>query len=696
MIVLLLLGAAVDLKLPGRTRDRVRIHLIDRSASVLVPGPAESLVPHDADDIVARDVQTKSGGDAITWASFGRTPAFESRSVDASATGLAEALTAALGRNPTEIVLYTDGRGDPGTALFLCRDRNVPVHLLPLGPTSVKDVRIVRIESPADAPPGTALPVGVVVESTFDVRAGVKVGAETREVDLTAKVPARLAFTLPEPGEFTVELAVQDACPENNRAVGEVLRRTDKRRVLLLSDAPLPLPDFELQVARQVRDLAPFDAVVVDSVDLAAEDQRRLADWLKSGGGVLLLGGPRSYAMGSWKGGPIEEISPLKMKPDLRVAAVLGIDASGSMSNVFDDVSQVLVEARDRFDADDDVVGMTFADHAKILDLRALRKERPTGGTRIGRGIEMARQHLQTRQAGRRVIILMTDGQSAAEETPDKIQRELQLLQDIALIVVTTDKEVPGARNIHISSWNGLHDALKSVFENIQDLRRENPGPVDVQSHPSTAGVGPFSPAWVHRTTPRTGAQVVATVGRPPAQDPVLAFGRAGAGRVGALTIEQRSAPPRLLRQAVEAVAGDGDAGLTLSIDPPFVRARGTSGESTFETAITKVLMKQVGSDAWEGRLPEGLSGKVVVAKGRARAVATIPCPPEFERLGVDRAALERIARETGGQVLRSPQELATLPRAENPAPTRARVPFLIAALVLVFVELAVSTFWKV
>src|SRR5262245_25029748 len=139
MIVLLLASAAFDLKLPGRSRDRSRIHLIDRSASVAVPGPAESLLPRDADDIVARDAETRSGGDAVAWASFGRTTAFESRTVDGSATDLAGALSAALGRNPTEIVLYTDGRADPGNALFLCRERRVPIHLFPLGPTRVQD-----------------------------------------------------------------------------------------------------------------------------------------------------------------------------------------------------------------------------------------------------------------------------------------------------------------------------------------------------------------------------------------------------------------------------------------------------------------------------------------------------------------------------------------------------------------------------
>jgi hypothetical protein len=255
---------------------------------------------------------------------------------------------------------------------------------------------------------------------------------------------------------------------------------------------------------------------------------------------------------------------------------------------------------------------------------------------------------------------------------------------------------VPGATNVHISDWNGLRKKLREVTFGIQDLFRDKPGMIDLRSHPVTAGAAPVPLAWINRTTPKTDAQVVATVGRAPSQDPVLALGRAGEGRVAAFTVGYDPGLARLIRQAIEHIAGDADNGLQLSIDPPFVRARGSCKETRFETTMTKVEMRQISSNAWEGRLPDGLSGTVMVRKGRSRAAATIPCPPEFEKLGVDRAALERIARETGGRVLGSPAELAALPRPENSIPKSGRTLFLIAALALVFVEMGVSTFWKV
>ena len=276
LIVLLLGAAGFDLKIPGRSRDRVRIHLVDRSDSVdpvTVRGPAESLRPSDADDIIASDRARQSSGDVITWASFGRNIAFESKSVDASGTDLAGALTALLGRNPTEIILYTDGRADPGNALFLCRERQVPVHVFPTGPTSVQDVRIVRIEAPTDGLPGVPVSVAVTVESTYAVKAGVKVEAEVQEAELTPGVPTRLSFTLPKPGKFSVDLEVRDDCEQNNHARAEVFVRSDQRRILALSSRFPELPGITITRATTLETPEAFDVVILDDTPLPPPQQ---------------------------------------------------------------------------------------------------------------------------------------------------------------------------------------------------------------------------------------------------------------------------------------------------------------------------------------------------------------------------------------------------------------------------------------
>jgi hypothetical protein len=694
MIVLLLVAAALDAPLPRRSGDRVRIHLVDRSASVRVPGPRESLDLKDAQEIINHDREAKAPGDVVTWASFGRTLAWESADVDASGTDLSFALQAALGRNPTEIILYTDGRGDPGNALFLCRERGVPVHVLPIGPTSVRDVRFRRINSPASVQRGEKYSIEAVVEATYEVSCSVRCAATTVKLDLPAGVPVRADFPCTGPGRFDLKLDVDDACPENNQASVEVFLRSDKPRVLALSKG-LTLPGVELTLAQGTGGLAGFDAVVVDNMALRPDQQQDLADFVKSGGGLVLLGGEQSYGLGNWQRGPLAAVSPLKPHPDLKLAVVLGLDSSGSMTTIWERAVETLLDMRGEFDPDDDVVAMTFSDTAKILEPSALRKERPSGPTVIAGGIRTARLHLEGRIAGRKVIVLMTDGET--QEKPEAILAEIAQLKDIALYGITTNKKIPGAsRDFKLDDWNGLREALKTATNGMQDLERRTPGILDLRAHPVTTAVQTFAVAWINRTTAKTDAQVLATVGVAPQQDPVLALRPYGDGRVAAFTVKNTPELSRLLSQALDFVIGDRDAGLTLSIEPPLVIATGSYKDAEFQTEGTPVLMKQVGPRRWEGRLPGNLTGPVLVRKGRARAAATIACPPEFEALGVDRAALERIAGKTGGSLLKSTNELEALPRPRQSAPRSGRTVFLIAALALVFVELGVSIYWKV
>lgn len=690
MIVLLLVAAAFDVAVPRKSGDRARVHLVDRSESVSVSGPRESLTLTDADDIIAHDRDVKAAGDTVTWASFGKTLVWESAAVDATGTDLGLALRAALARNPTEIILYTDGRGDPGHALMLCRQRGVPVHVLPLGPTSVHDIRFRRIQAPASVRAGESYSLEVVVEATYVVEAKVRVDDDVRSVPLAAGVPTVLRFPRPKPGPFVASIEAGDDCPRNNQVSGEVFLETDQPKILALSEG-LPLPG--VTIASRLPGLNDVDAVLLDNIVLQPAEQQALEAYVRGGGGLVLLGGPKSYALGGWSRTPLEKLSPLKLHPDLKLAVVLGIDASGSMSADYESVVRTLEDVRQEFDEDDDVMGMTFGSTATIKELSALRREQPSGATSVSAGLRAARLHLETREAGRKMIVLMTDGDTAEG---DDIAGELRHLKDIGVLIVTTKKTVPGVENIPIKDWTKLRETLGGVSHRIQDLARPGPGLLDLRPHPITAGVSPVPLKSIQRTSPKSDAQVLATVGQPPKQDPVLALRPYGDGRVAAFTLEFDPALERLFRQALDYAVGDRSGGLRLSVDPPLVVAQGDAQDPEFTTDGVRVAMKKVGPRRWEGRLPADLAGSVVVRKGRARATATIPCPPEFASLGVDRAALERIATETGGRVLRSTSELDALPRPERSAPRSGRAAFLIAALVLVFVELGVSIYWKV
>src|SRR5262249_19435063 len=158
---------------------------------------------------------------------------------------------------------------------------------------------------------------------------------EERPVHLAAGVPALLRFRKSEPGDFTATILVDDACPANNRAVGQGLPQSDKPKILALSKG-MKLPEVDLDVAESLPPLGAYDAVILDNIPLQAEQQQALAEFVRGGRGLVLLGGDRSYGLGDWQRKPLEALSPLKLHPDLKIAAVLGIDSSGSMSTVFD------------------------------------------------------------------------------------------------------------------------------------------------------------------------------------------------------------------------------------------------------------------------------------------------------------------------------------------------------------------------
>ena len=718
LLMAALVAAVADIHLPGSTRARHRLHLIDVSGSVLVRGPSETLRPADARRVVEWDRTLKEPGDAVTWAAFGADLAFESETVDAEATDLEGALEKALARDPTEIVVHTDGRADPGRALLLCRERSVPVHAFPLGPPSVRDARIARVRAPAEAAAGESAEVEVTIESTFDTSVRLRMDDVVRDIQVGPGAPALVSLPRQGPGPFTIALEIDDACPQNNRAAGRIAVRSEKPRVLFLSQSAPALSDYAVQPAATFRDPAPFAAVVLDNVRLAAPQQKRLADYVRGlGGGLILLGGLDSYLLGGWKGTAIEALSPLRATPDHRVAVVFAIDASGSMGQPPEKIRDVLTAVRNAwsvFGEQDSVAALHLPGRERngewspvfITDPERLRDIRAQGPTVVREAMDEARRHLEQQEAGRKHLVILTDGETAESETPEERIEAARRLEAsrIGLTVVTTNRELEVGRHLHIGNWSGLDRELRLLHPVLREVQKKNPGPLDLADHEVTRGVPRVVLPWMNLTSARQAVELLGTVGRAPAVYPALAFHSAGRGRVGAFAFKLEDVPSRLLTQAIRYVAGDTSGGLELTLDYPIVRARGKGPPRIEATYLAHpsgesgtVALDQVRSDVWEGALPPTAPGTVSVRlqRGGAAASATIPSAAEYGQLGVDVGMLHRIAEESGGRVLRSLEELAALPRPERAEDVSGRPTFILTALFLIFVELALTTFWK-
>lgn len=702
-IVLALAAAVFDLPLPARSSDRVRLHLIDRSDSVN-RGPKDAPRSADADRIRAYDADHRDGGDAVLWASFGRDVAFESTGVDGTATDLAGALEAGLGRNPTEIVLYTDGRADPGRALLLCRTRGIPVHVFPLGGGRLHDARIAKVQVPAPAATGETVTVDVTVLSTFDGTVPVRMDGDVRPVKLAAGVPSVVSFPGRAPGPFKVDLDLEDECAENNSANGIVLEPPgQKRKVLVLSESGLSLPQFDVEVRPRFADPAGKDAVVLDNVALSASEQERLARWVSEfRGGLILLGGKKSYALGGWNGTPIDALSPLRSQRDQKVGVVFVIDCSGSMNQPgrLDVILPVVRAAWEgSFEKGDAVSAYAFPAGQVVERPSELLRLPATGGTNIADALETARNRLVLIAAPRRQIFLLTDGETSSQETPERRKQVGDLLarDRITLTVITVGRPLEIGKQVPLSDWKELERQFRTLLHETRETQLDNPGVLVLHDHPVSKGIPRTALPWINLTSTRPDAQEVGVVGQEPAVYPTLAFRQAGSGRVGAFAWERPD--PALLSRTIDYVANEAAGGVPLTIDPPVVRARGDPAPyrpAWFGPKSSGALaFRQVLSDTWEAPLPAVGAGTIWVQCGSARAAVTVPCLPEYESLGVDPKVLARIASETGGRVLSSAGDLALLPRPAAAAARSGRAAFLVAALALLFLELALSTFWK-
>lgn len=161
-----------------------------------------------------------------------------------------------------------------------------------------------------------------------------------------------------------------------------------------------------------------------------------LKTFVQGGGGVLLVGGARSFGLGGYIDTELEEISPLKFVPPqtkkkrLNNAVILLLDKSRSM------LSDGKIEAAKKaaYTAinslkDDDYVGVIGFDtgpfavislspvtEAKELADRRLRNLTASGQTNLLPSLAMARKALATAPVSRKHIILLTDGKFPAHE----------------------------------------------------------------------------------------------------------------------------------------------------------------------------------------------------------------------------------------------------------------------------------------
>jgi uncharacterized membrane protein len=267
------------------------------------------------------------------------------------------------------LVMVSDGADTSDAAidetLAGLKARSIPVFTVGVGQERfARDVQVTRVETPRAVLKGTALVVDVVLSQTGYGGKTVPLSVEddgrivsTQEVTLPAdgeSATVKVRFTANEAGarlfRFKVPTQAGEQVTQNN-ARDTLIEVNDRREKILYFEGE---PRFEMKFIRRAveedknlqvtillrtaenkfwrgdvsdkdeliggfpktrEELFAYRSIILGSVEAASftpEQLRMLADFVsKRGGGLLMLGGRRSFAEGGWGGTPVGEVLPV-------------------------------------------------------------------------------------------------------------------------------------------------------------------------------------------------------------------------------------------------------------------------------------------------------------------------------------------------------------------------------------------------
>lgn len=354
------------------------------AVTLLVDGSAS--IPDEQFDLAKRWLGEAYGARGESWARtvvFGREPQILNENETGAApnvarpeqkpgTNIARALHAALEIYPQghtrRAVLLTDGNQTDGDLLeqaALAADHGVELFSVVLDTRADRDIYVESIHVPAAARPGERVKVGVIVVANYATPARLSItqgGASVFNQTVNVE-PGRNAFeteaTVRGRGGATFVANVsaeEDQHPENDR-LSASLRIADQPRAVLFSakpDADLALvealADSGLSVQVADADALPsgpsalygYDEVILSDIEyknLSAAQQKALMDYVREGGGgLLVLGGDNTGSLGKIKEKlPIKRMMPVVFKEKKKtepnpVTLILVIDKSASMA----------------------------------------------------------------------------------------------------------------------------------------------------------------------------------------------------------------------------------------------------------------------------------------------------------------------------------------------------------------------------
>jgi uncharacterized membrane protein len=338
------------------------------------------------------------------------------------------------------LVMVTDGADTSDAAidesLASLKARSIPVFTVGVGQERfARDVQVTRVETPRAVLKGTALVVDVVltqtgyagqtvplsieddgrIVSTQDVKLPADGESATVKVRFTANEAGARVFTFKVPtqsGEQVTQNNARDALIQVNDRAEKVLYYEGEPRAELKFLRRAVEDDKNLQIVSLDRtaenkyyrqgvsnadeliggfpktreELFQYRALILGSVEAASfspDQLRMIADFVsKRGGGLLMLGGRRSFAEGGWGGTPVGDVMPVVMGA-ANSKYFTELTVRPTRAGALTPVTQI--------GATDDASSSKWNDMPDLSTVNLIREVKP-GATVLLTGVDRARQ----------------------------------------------------------------------------------------------------------------------------------------------------------------------------------------------------------------------------------------------------------------------------------------------------------------
>jgi Ca-activated chloride channel family protein len=434
----------------------------------------------------------------------------------ADATDLEAALMSGAASLPEgyvpRLILISDGNENEGSlerAEAELKMLRPSVDVIPLHGRAGSLLRLISVAIPEQAYSGEPIPISLQVESQERGRGVVQIWADgkplgTHSVDLVrGENQIRLQAQVNSSGSIGISGRIASGGAEVSFARAVALRRAS---VLYISGDP-PGSDQNLLGAFQTAGFqvleaspeglssalkpaasgaAPFQLLVLNNVDLDAfssEEKRQIEEYVKNGGGLLLIGGDHEIYHRHPTMDALDRVLPANLAPpkDAQGTAVaLIIDKSSSMEGRKIELARMSAIGVVNHLRPTDTIGVLMFDNSyqwavpmrqagdKSDINRLIAGITPDGGTQIAPALNEAYRKVLAAKAAYKHIVLLTDGISEEGDSFELAQNAAA--NHVTISTVGLGQDVNRAYLEKIAAISGGHSYFLSQPQGLEQI----------------------------------------------------------------------------------------------------------------------------------------------------------------------------------------------------------------------------------